>query len=646
MMEKFRNLSDNIFFKIFLGFLGLTFVMFGISGFILGNKGSWVAKIGGKTVSYDTFISTMQNDRAAIYRANRSPEALKYLESAQFKQDVLGRMITRNLIQSLQSEFQIYPNKDLVLAEIVASDSLKDKDGKFNRVLYQNFLQSNNLTERQHINNIADEIVGSLIVQSFAEVPSANHNLAKDLFEHRFQTRDADLITISLNNIGNVGNPNEFELNAFFEKNKGKFAVPEMRKVSFVKFDIKDLKQEITVSDAEIEKEYQANKSDYRIPESRDFYHILLSDEKEAKEFAKSLKSEAKDINQADVFAKLATAKGKDKSTILLTKIIKKDLPKEVADDAFSLAKSQYSEVLKSSLGFHIFYLVDLYRASEIPLDKVRKQIKANVASAKEEKQIQNQMHAIEDEILATGSLDKVAAKFGFSINKNLPKFNVQGLDSKQRPVAGINNLDDFLKNSFAFEKGRVSKIFASKTNGQYYIISIDEVDQDRQRSLDEVKVLASDMWVQNKKQQKLRELANNVTKTINENGGNSRAVAAKNGLKIEKKRQFPRFYMIDAGGGKKVPYANKLLNDIFSAKINQAIKPHQSSSSEMVVAVVRDIQSPTQNEQAVEMIASEMQNSFKNDVLKAFNQYVQQQFPIEVNQELMQTSDITENEQ
>jgi peptidyl-prolyl cis-trans isomerase D len=642
-MEKFRNLSNNIFFKIFLGFLGLTFVMFGISGFILGNQNSWVAKIGGKTISYDSFASALQNSREAIYRVNHSPEVLKYLESEQFRQDVLGRMVTKNLVQSLQSEFKIYPDKDLVLTEIIANESLKGKDGKFDRTLYQNFLKSNNLTEKQHIDDLADEIVGAMIVQSFAEVPTSNNNLAKDLFTHRFQTRTADLITVSTKNIGNVANPSEFELNAFFEKNKDKFALLEMRRVSFVKFGVKDLQKKVVVSDEEIAKEYKENESEYQIPESKDFYHILLADENEAKEFARSLGESA---NKTDSFIKLADNKGKDKSTILLTNIVKKDLPKEIADGAFNLQKNQASEVLKSPLGFHIFYLVDSHPSSQIPLDKVKNKIKEKITITKEEGQLQNQMQAIDDQILATGSLEKVAEKFGFNIDKNLPKFNSQGLDSKQNPVADINGLDDFIKNSFALEKGRVSKVFVSKSTNQYYIICVDEVDLGRQRSLDEVQVFATDMWIQEKKQQKLQELANNIAKKINENGGNAGAIIAQNGLKVETKRQLPRFYMLDAGNGRKVPYADQLLTDIFSVQINQATKPHQSNADEMVIAVVRGVQNPSLNDQAVKMIAGEMQNSFKNDILTTFNQYVQKQFPVEINQKLMQTSDKTANEQ
>ncbi|MES2677133.1 MAG: SurA N-terminal domain-containing protein [Pseudomonadota bacterium] len=639
MMEKFRNLSNNIFFKIFLGFLGLTFVMFGVSSFILGGKNSWVAKVGSKTISYDKFVQTAQNDKEAIYRSSPNKEVMKYLNSDQFKQDVLGRMVTRNLVESLQQEFQIYPDKNLILKEIAANPGLKDKDGKFDRALYQNFLKSNNLTEKQHIDDLADEIVGGLIVQALAQSPNASEKLAKDLYQHRFQTRNADLVTISVKNIGNINNPNDFELNGFFDQNKDKFALPELRQVSFISFDINNLKQEIKISDEEINQEYQANKSEYQTAELANFYHILFAEEAEAKAFYQSLKTATADpkADQAEIFLKLATANGKDKSAILLTKVNKKELPSEIANPAFALNKNQYSDVIKSKLGFHIFYLLEKTPAADIPLAKVKDQIKAKLLASKEESQVRDNLKNVEDEILATNSLEKVAAKLNVAINKNLPKFAANGLDVRQNPVVALNNLDNFTKNSFGLEKGKVSKIFASESNKKYYIILVEEIDASRKRSLDEVKVAATDLWIASKKQQKMRELASEISKKINQNGGNAAAIIAQNGLKLEKNHSFPRFYMIDAGGGRKVPYANKLLNEIFALKINQATNPEQISADEMVIAIVRSIQNPAANNNAVKMITQDMENNFRNDILTSFNQYVQKQFPVQINQKLMQ---------
>jgi len=643
-MEKFRNLSNNIFFKIFLAFLGLTFVMFGVSGFILGNKNTWVAKVDGKTIQYDKFLQTLQNNKEVVLRSNNTPEATKYLQSLQFKQDVLQQMITKNLIQSLQKKFQIYPDKNLILQAIVSNPTFKGSDGKFDRNLYSNLLKSNHLSEPQHITDVSDGILGSLIIQSFVVPQSFNQNLAKDLYQYRFETRDADLITISTKNVGNVKSPNQFELNAFFEENNSKFALPEMRRVSFVSFGINDLKQKAVISDEEIDKEYQNNKEQYKVPESRNFYHILLSDEKEANQFVQSIGKESANSNPSDVFTKLALAKGKDKATILLKNISKKDLPKEISDDVFSLANNQYSKVLKSSMGFHIFYLTSINQATDIPLAKVKNSIKSKLLLAKEEHQAKDQFQAIEDEMLATNSLDKVAEKFNFDIDRTLPKFSSEGMDSRNIKVQSLDNFDNFIKNSFVLGANKVSKIFFSKANNKYYILSVDEISPSRKRSLDEVKVLVTDLWAKHQKQQKLHKLADDVTKKINANIDNLNLVVRENGLKITKQLKFPRFYMAD-NNGKKVQYADKLLNNIFATTINHATNPSEISDDELVIAIVRNVQSPKIDEQALKTSVSSSQNNFQNDILAAYNQYIQKQFPVEVNQKLIQTSDKAENE-
>lgn len=636
MMETFRNLGHNIFFKIFLGFLGLTFVMFGISGFVMGGNSSWVAKIGGKTIAYDKYLQTLQNNREVIYRSNPTKEAMAYLNSDQFKNDTLERLVTRGLIQSLQEDFKIYPDKNLILKEIAASPSMKGKDGKFDRNLYQNFLRGNGLTEKQHLSDLSDEIVGGLIVQAFAYSPNVSEKLAKDIYQHRFQTRNADVITVTTKNVNNLAAPNNFELSEFFEKNKESFSLPEMRQISFVSFDVNNLKQEIKVSDEEVLKEYQTNKSEYQNPESASFYHILFASEGEANSFLNKLKSST-EADKAESFAKLANEQGKDKTAINLGKVTKKQLPSEISSSAFAIDKGKFSDVLKSKLGYHIFYVTDKTPASDMPFEKVKAGIKTKLLAAKAENQVQDNLKKVEDEILASNSLEKVAANLKTTVNKNLPKISADGLDTK-KAQASIPALDDFIKNAFLLEKGKVSKIFTSDSNKKYYVVLVEDIEAKRNRSLDEVKALVTEQWIAQEKDKKLYELANKISKKLSENGGNTAAVASEFGVKLEKNRSFPRFYMIDAGNGRKVPYANKVLNEIFAAKLNGATAPEATGNGEISIAVVRSINTPQINDQAVKMLVRDLRGNFKNDILVSFNDYVTAKFPVSVNRKLIQS--------
>ena len=101
-MQLFRKLAGNIFFKIILAFIALSFVLFGVSGFILNGPSSWVAKIGGKTISQTAFMKEMQKNRDMILQANKGEEALKYLESENVGEPVSerGRKNLRNKAKS------------------------------------------------------------------------------------------------------------------------------------------------------------------------------------------------------------------------------------------------------------------------------------------------------------------------------------------------------------------------------------------------------------------------------------------------------------------------------------------------------------------------------------------------------------------
>jgi peptidyl-prolyl cis-trans isomerase D len=644
-MEAFRNLSKNIFFRIFLGFLALSFVIFGISGFIFGGNGSWIAKIGDRKVGYDKFIKAVQTDKEAIYKSNPKEDVMNYLNSDQFRSDVLSRMVTKYLLQGLQKDLGIYPSTEVILNQIAEAPDFKDKNGKFDRDLFRKFLSQNGLTEQRYIESFKDEIAGAMIVSPLVEVITVNKALAYDIYGYKEEKRYVDVITVSIKNIGSVARPNEFELNDFFEKNKSSFALPEMRNVSYIAFTKSDLLSGVVPTEKEIEDEYNNNISNYQEPETRNFYHLVFTDKKAADEFAVLFKEKAKNNNGAEangdkVFAKLALElQKKDKKAISLNKVAKADQLKEIANDIFALKTNEISNVLESPLGFHLFYLNGVNPATNLPLAKVKKAIETNLLAKKQETVLKETLNAIDDELLSSNSLTKVAEKFKLKV-QSLPKFDTYGIDSKKDKVEQVAKLENFYTNAFALKKDQASKLFYSENNDTYYALIVHEIEEGRERSLDEVKVLASDILTKSKQQQKLQELANDIAKQISESKGNIGAIVAKYNLKVEKNHEFPRFYMIDVGGGRKVPYANKSIEEIFSAKVSESTSAYHSQDDEFTIGVIRKIVTPDDNEAKVKGYANEMVGQFRSDILISYNHYIQTKMKVEINQKLLSATD------
>ena len=93
-MEKFRNLTNNIFFKIFLSFVGLSFITFGISDLVFESNNSWVAKVNGAKISQINFARELENKKSDLYSKNPTPELLEYVNSDNFRNIILQRVVS------------------------------------------------------------------------------------------------------------------------------------------------------------------------------------------------------------------------------------------------------------------------------------------------------------------------------------------------------------------------------------------------------------------------------------------------------------------------------------------------------------------------------------------------------------------------
>ena len=74
-MQKFRNLTKNIFFKIFLIFIAITFVGFGMTDIFSGG-GNWIAKIGDQTITYEEYRKKLNQTSSLIYNSNPTEEKI------------------------------------------------------------------------------------------------------------------------------------------------------------------------------------------------------------------------------------------------------------------------------------------------------------------------------------------------------------------------------------------------------------------------------------------------------------------------------------------------------------------------------------------------------------------------------------------
>jgi peptidyl-prolyl cis-trans isomerase D len=651
MMQNFRKLSNNLLFKIFLGFLALSFVMFGVSNFVLGGFGEWVAEVDGQKISYSQFQKAEEDAKQAIYQNGgaNNDEATKYIESEQFKSDVIGRMINKIIIEKLKNDLGINASRELILATIAEDPNLKGVDGKFSSELFKQSLARSGVSEEQYINNIQNEITAMMIIQSFSLVAPVDQTIVADLAQFYQEKRVADLVTISLKNIPEIKDPSDEELKKFFEKRAADFSIPANREANYLHFSRGDLLKNITLTDAEIADEYSKNKDQFLKPETRNFYNVIFDQKEKAEEFLAALKKEtageqSKLSENFEILAKKMV--GKDKKSLILENVSKQSLIPDLANSLFLLKEGQNSEVLSSPLGYHVFLLTKINQSAPIAIAEAKKQISHKLLQDKQEKLLKDKISAIEDELLTSNSLEDVAAKFGFKVSKDLPKFDENGADLTGKAVLEIKALDDFAKNAFSLAAKQTSKLYYSKTSDQFYALMVEEINDAKTRKLEEVKSQVIAAYKENMAVQKLRQLAENIAKELKEKPQDLASLVSKYKLKFETNREFPRMYFVDYQG-KKIPYADKFLSELFSLKIGEATSLQSNSASknssinssgpEFIVGILRQIKkAPEASKEQINSLMSEMSNSFKQEIMQQYYQYIQKKFPVKFNQKLM----------
>jgi peptidyl-prolyl cis-trans isomerase D len=637
MSSRVFQIFGNVFFKIVIAFVILSFALFGVSNFILGNPNSWVVKVGSSTISVSDLNKTMRNEREQILQSRHDEEVMKYLESDQFRSDVLGRMVNELIIDKLREDFGVNADKKLILKAVAEDRNFHGPDGKFDRKLFEAFLAQSGFNEEKYVKALSDEISAMLIMQSLSMVSPYNEKLTAEFENFKKEKRVADMITISAKDVKSVAKPSESEIADFYEKNKTSYAVPEFRDVSYVKFSDKIFASEFIVSDSDIAKEYEANKDKYSSPETRDFYQVLFDKKEKAEEFVQKLNAKSvnkTEQNQTEFLTLVKEILKKGQKDVAITGVAQEQLMPEIAPAVFQLGLNENSAVLSSSFGFHVFLLTKINPAAPIALDKVKAEIKKSLEVGKKERVIEDKISQINDVLLTSNSLDEAMKKFNLGVKSEV-KIDALGRDKNGVLVKSIETLNEFSTNAFALKDGQASQVFYDDNAAEFYALKVNKVEPGYSQELVKVKDRITADLTEENRVKAMRDLAAKIAEEVKTNPDKLSEISAKHGVKLEKGREFPRAIYATIGG-RKISYPSKFLDELFGLQVGQATSLNNSGKDELSIGVLREIKKFSATVPEVKMATQESIKNFRNEVLQEFNAFLLKKHPVQINEKVL----------
>lgn len=146
----------------------------------------------------------------------------------------------------------------------------------------------------------------------------------------------------------------------------------------FIKREILD---KVKVSDEEVEKEYNANPTRYTEPEQVKVSHIMVSTKEKAQEVLEELKG-------GKPFEEVAKSKSESPdapSGGAMGYVRKGDLDPEIEKVVFELAPGNFSDIVETSYGFHIFLVSEHLQPRLKELSEVKEEIITRLTPQKQQ---------------------------------------------------------------------------------------------------------------------------------------------------------------------------------------------------------------------------------------------------------------------
>ncbi|MFK7968460.1 MAG: peptidylprolyl isomerase [Rickettsiaceae bacterium] len=484
MLTKFRKGADNIFVKILLIFVALSFVGIGASSFLGGNSRGDIIKFS-KTdsIPVETFLTVKAKEIDYIQRQNNINLSEEQIKALNIDSQILQRLINDAMISYLGKLYDFEISDELVINYIKKMPYFKNEDGNFDLQLFKTAFRNSQKDEDEYLENLKTDLINTSLLGVFMESFQPSKIMVNNMINYMAGTKYFDVISIDLKNKQNALSLTPLEdkdLENFYNNNENNFIVPEHRSFDYITVEKELFVKKVTVEEKEIKDYYDANKNEF----DDKSYSVV---KKEVLEILQSTKAEdlinqiSKNLEE-DVAAGLTLEEIAAKYGVKISSVesITKDNLladdklnfSEIADSVFDMVESEAS------------YPIEMLSQNKVILLELKKiiqsrkqefdEVKGKISSMLQAKAIATENIKILEQAQKDYESKKVSLKSlkkkGIMVENNKSITRVDFITEES-----INR--ELMYSVFKTEKGHVTNLVRDDKKAYFAFVKYDEVD-------------------------------------------------------------------------------------------------------------------------------------------------------------------------
>ena len=131
--------------------------------------------------------------------------------------------ISRTIVEGASDDMGLSISDDAIRARIFSTPDFLDKDGNFDRRLFNTFLDRTGWNENQYIEAYRSDIKRDHVLRMVATDINVPNILAENIYKKRYEKRTVDIINVNAANMKVTASPTKEELEGYYEDNKASY---------------------------------------------------------------------------------------------------------------------------------------------------------------------------------------------------------------------------------------------------------------------------------------------------------------------------------------------------------------------------------------------------------------------------------------
>jgi peptidyl-prolyl cis-trans isomerase D len=412
--------------KIMLVILGIGLFAIVVTGFGTGGGGlgDMTGQNAGTIVSVgDEQIGTRDVTRQVNRQVERAQQERPDFDVGAFvRAGLLDQTIDQMVSLAAAIEFAreqgISASRAMIDGEIARIPAFRNLAGQFDQAVFEQALAREKMSAADLRREVERELIQRQLMLPAAGAPFVPEKIAHQYASLLLESRTGMIGVVPTGAMAAGKEPTDAEVAAFYQKNIGRYTVPERRAIRYAVFGRDNVAAAAKATDAEIQAAYRENAATYSARETRVLSQVVLPDEAAAKAFAQK-------VAGGTAFTQAAQQAGFGAADIAVGEQTKEAYARlssaPVANAAFGAAKGATVGPIRGPIGWHVVRVDDVKTTAARPLAAVRGELAARIEQQKAGAALGDLAGRIENAVGDGATFDEVVQREKLTVHETPP---------------------------------------------------------------------------------------------------------------------------------------------------------------------------------------------------------------------------------